>query len=116
MGEPCDYCGEPSTGYCRHCRRPCCPSHLEGGSCVVCTMAICRLCNMRPALSKCIVCGALACPDCLVQIDNVRRACKRCAGAGLTPTRRPMVLERISRVSSMAKEWIEELYRREETS
>ena len=57
-------------------------------------------------MARCVSCGALACKECLVELDNVRRICVTCASKGVSPTYRAPTIKRIARVSEAAKEWL----------
>lgn len=62
------------------CGRFVCRDHFNvpRGLCVVCIDSLCEFCGSRPSIARCIYCGKLGCTECLVQIDNVRRACRDC--------------------------------------
>lgn len=111
MSIACNYCDNPSMGYCRHCGRPVCGKHLRGGSCIVCEIALCNVCKKRLSVTKCIVCGTLACTGCLVELDNVRRICKTCASRGAPFVYRTSRIERIARISEKARKWLKSLSR-----
>ncbi|MEB3774068.1 MAG: hypothetical protein GSR86_03980 [Desulfurococcales archaeon] len=77
----CEVCREyPAKATCRLCGRRVCIAHVTGeGLCTICSRSLCQLCGRRLSVTHCMICGRLACSDCLVQVDNVRRICVECA-------------------------------------
>jgi len=76
----CSFCGERARFKCPLCGRLVCSTHYDPsrGLCIGCVEALCELCNGSLSIARCIYCGRLGCDRCLVQLDNVRRACKEC--------------------------------------
>ena len=69
----------PAKAICRMCGRHVCIAHMTGdGLCTICSKSTCQVCKRRLSLTHCMACGRLACSDCLVQVDNVRRICIEC--------------------------------------
>ena len=79
----CELCGSPGLGRCRSCGRLACSTHMgEGGLCVVCLDAQCRICKASLSVGRCSVCLRLVCVDCSIQLDPVRRVCRECRVKG----------------------------------
>ncbi|MDM7275793.1 MAG: hypothetical protein P3X22_006750 [Thermoprotei archaeon] len=75
----CELCGSPASSVCSLCGRLVCPDHYgRDGVCSACLSALCSFCGVRLSIAKCVYCGRLGCESCLVQVDNVRRACRDC--------------------------------------
>jgi len=79
----CSICGDPASTRCPMCGRLVCGRHFDSGRglCYVCLEALCEVCGSRLSIARCIYCGRLGCDSCLVQVDNVRRACRSCLEA-----------------------------------
>ena len=76
----CSFCGSDAVLECPLCGRPVCRGHYDAtrGLCAGCVEALCEFCGVRLSIARCIYCGRLGCDACLVQVDNVRRACREC--------------------------------------
>ena len=87
----CEICGESlKEAVCRLCGREVCKSHLaRNNMCSVCYDSICRSCSSRLSVGRCVSCGWLVCVECSVQVDPVRRLCRRCSRGAAARVRRP---------------------------
>lgn len=82
----CEICHVNEAKFtCRLCKRRVCRDHYDEakGLCVVCSSSLCEICGLRLAVTFCPICGRLVCYEDSVQVDNVRRICRRCYEAGL---------------------------------
>jgi hypothetical protein len=80
LARPCSFCGVNAIFECPLCGRIVCERHYNAtrGLCTGCIEALCDFCNKSLSIARCIYCGRLGCDVCLVQVDNVRRACREC--------------------------------------
>ncbi len=84
--ETCEICHVNEAVFtCRLCKRRVCREHYDEarGLCVVCSSSLCEICGARLAVTFCPICGRLVCYEDSVQVDNVRRVCRKCFEAGL---------------------------------